>query len=95
MFASAIRLRARDRRQSPARCRFRAARAGSLFWNGLGFLTTVGRDRARADPAGRHGEPDGWFFVQVFVGSFGFLGGGARPLSLVAERRRRARPRAA
>jgi amino acid transporter len=71
MFASAIRLRERSaaaRRDSGAR----AAKAGSLFWNALGFLTTaVAIVLALIPPADTENKLS--FFVQVFIGSFGFL----------------------
>ena len=87
MFASAIRLRAEIARE-PQAIPVPGGRAGSLFWNGLGFLTTVvAIVLALIPPAD---TPDKTaFFVQVFIGSFGFLFAGLI-LYALAERRRRA-----
>ena len=47
-------------------------RAGSVFWNGLGFLTTViAIVLALVPPADTTDKLS--FFLQVFIGSFGFL----------------------
>jgi len=86
MFASAIRLRAEIVRQ-PAAIPVPGGRWGSLFWNGLGFLTTsvsiVLALVPPADTADRHG-----FFVQVLGGSAGFLIAGWVLYSLAQRRRR-------
>ena len=86
MFASAIKLRAEIARQ-PRAIPVPGGNGGSLFWNGLGFLHDRRGDRSRPHPAGRqHGQAS--FFVQVFIGSFGFLAAGL-VLYALAERRRR------
>ncbi|MEP6995854.1 MAG: amino acid permease, partial [Acidobacteriota bacterium] len=86
MFASAIRLRAEIARQ-PGAIPVPGGQGGSYFWNGLGFLTTaVAIVLALIPPSD---SPDKVaFFVQVFVGSFGFLAAGL-VLYALAERRRR------
>src|SRR5262249_54407340 len=86
MFASAIRLREEIARQ-PGAIPVPGGKGGSLFWNSLGFLTTfvaiVLSLIPPADPTNRLA-----FFVEVFIGSFGFLGAGL-VLYWLAERRRR------
>jgi glutamate:GABA antiporter len=93
MFASAIRLRpaiAAEPRAIPVP----GGAVGSALWNGLGFLTTavaiVLALIPPADTADRLG-----FFVQVFVGSFGFLGAGLVLYALAERRRKRAEATAA
>jgi amino acid transporter len=86
MFASAIRLRAEIRRQ-PGAIPVPGGDAGSVFWNGLGFLTTaVAIVLALIPPEDTANKTS--FFVQVFIGSFGFLAAGL-VLYAMAERRRR------
>jgi glutamate:GABA antiporter len=86
MFASAIRLREEIRRQ-PGAIPVPGGKAGSLFWNALGFLTTaVAIVLALIPPADTENKTS--FFVQVFIGSFGFLAAGL-VLYWLAERRRR------
>ena len=86
MFASAIRLRAEIRKQ-PGAIPVPGGEAGSFFWNGLGFLTTaVAIVLALIPPSDTENKTS--FFVQVFVGSFGFLAAGL-VLYALAERRRR------
>ena len=71
-------------------------RAGSVFWNGLGFLTTVVAIVLALIPPADTADKTG-FFVQVFIGSFGFLFAGLI-LYAMAERRgagRRSRRRIA
>jgi amino acid transporter len=86
MFASAIRLRAEIRRQ-PGAIPVPGGDAGSVFWNGLGFLTTaVAIMLALIPPEDTANKTS--FFVQVFIGSFGFLAAGL-VLYAMAERRRR------
>ena len=86
MFASAIRLRAEIRRQ-PDAIPVPGGAAGSVFWNGLGFLTTaVAIVLALIPPEDTANKTS--FFAQVFVGSFGFLAAGL-VLYAMAERRRR------
>ena len=86
MFAAAIRLR-REIAATDGAVPVPGGRAGSAFWNGLGFLTTlVAIVLALVPPAD---TPDRMaFFVQVAVGSFGFVAAGI-VLYALAERRRR------
>jgi amino acid transporter len=86
MFASAIRLRA-DIAKQPGAVPVPGGSAGSFFWNGLGFLTTVVAIVLALIPPADSPNKVG-FFVEVFVGSFGFLGAGF-VLYALAERRRR------
>ncbi|HKD16398.1 MAG TPA: APC family permease [Thermoanaerobaculia bacterium] len=86
MFASALRLRQEIARQ-PGAIPVPGGRGGSLFWNSLGFLTTfVAIVLALIPPADTANKTE--FFVEVFVGSFGFLFIGLI-LYALAERRRR------
>jgi glutamate:GABA antiporter len=86
MFASAVRLR-EEIRQQPGAIPVPGGKAGSLFWNALGFLTTaVAIVLALIPPADTENKTS--FFVQVFIGSFGFLAAGL-VLYWLAERRRR------
>jgi hypothetical protein len=62
--------------------------AGSLFWNGLGFVTTAVSIILALIPPEDSADKTG-FFIQVFVGSFGFLAAGLILYS-IAQRRRRA-----
>ena len=88
MFASAIRLRAEIRKQ-PGAIPVPGGDAGSFFWNGLGFLTTaVAIVLALIPPEDTANKTS--FFVQVFVGSFGFLAAGLVLYALAERRRRRA-----
>ncbi len=87
MFASAIRLRAEIARQ-PEAIPVPGGRAGSVFWNSLGFLTTLVSIVLALIPPADTPDRTG-FFVQVFIGSFGFLFAGFI-LYALAERRRRA-----
>jgi NhaP-type Na+/H+ or K+/H+ antiporter len=58
-----------------------------VLWNGLGFLTTaVAIVLALIPPADTENKTS--FFVQVFIGSFGFFVAGL-VLYWLAERRRR------
>jgi len=90
MFASAIRLE-RQIAATPGAIPVPGGRAGSLFWNSLGFLTTlVAIVLALVPPAD---TPDKRaFFVEVFIGSFGFLAAGFVLYALAERRRRRAAP---
>jgi amino acid transporter len=86
MFAAAIKLRLEIARQ-PGAIPVPGGKPGSLFWNGLGFLTTtVSIILALIPPADAADKQS--FFVQVLVGSFGFLAAGL-VLHSIAERRRR------
>ncbi len=71
MFAAAIKLRAEIAKQ-PGAVPVPGGAAGSFFWNGLGFLTTVVAIVLALIPPADTADKTG-FFVQVFVGSFGFL----------------------
>jgi len=87
MFASAIRLRA-DIARRPGSIPVPGGRPGSLVWNGLGFLTTfVSIVLALIPPADTTDKAG--FFVEVFVGSFGFLAAGFVLYALARRRRRR------
>jgi len=92
MFASAIRLRGEISRQ-PRAIPVPGGAAGSVFWNGLGFVTTAVAIVLALIPPADTADKTG-FFVQVFIGSFGFLGAGL-VLYALAERRRRKAERAA
>jgi amino acid transporter len=92
MFASAIKLRIEIARQ-PEAIPVPGGRVGNLFWNGLGFLTTSVAIILALIPPADTTDRQG-FFVQVLVGSFGFLGAGLI-LYAIAERRRRAGARLA
>ena len=92
MFASAIRLRGEISRQ-PGAIPVPGGAAGSVFWNGLGFVTTAVAIVLALIPPADTADKTG-FFVQVFIGSFGFLGAGL-VLYALAERRRRKAERAA
>jgi amino acid transporter len=88
MFASAIKLRAEIARQ-PRAVPVPGGNGGSLFWNGLGFLTTAVAIALALIPPADSTDKLG-FFVQVFIGSFGFLGAGFVLYALAERRRRRA-----
>jgi amino acid transporter len=90
MFASAIKLRVMIARQ-PGAIPVPGGIAGSLFWNGLGFLTTAVSIILALIPPEDSADKTS-VFVQVFVGSFGFLAAGLILYS-IAQRRRRADPR--
>jgi amino acid transporter len=87
MFASALKLRAAIARQ-PGAIPVPGGIAGSLFWNGLGFLTTVVSIILALIPPKDSADKTS-YFLQVFVGSFGFLAAGLILYS-IAQRRRRA-----
>jgi hypothetical protein len=74
MFASALKLRVMIARQAGA-IPVPGGIAGSLFWNGLGFLTTAIAILLALIPPEDSTDKTG-FFIQVFVGSFGFLAAG-------------------
>jgi amino acid transporter len=84
MFASALKLRLMIARQAGA-IPVPGGIAGSLFWNGLGFLTTAIAIFLALIPPEDSTDKTG-FFIQVFVGSFGFLAAGLILYS-VAQRR--------
>ncbi len=65
--------------------------AGSWFWNSLGFVTTlVAIVLALIPPA--DSTDAGGFFLQVALGSFGFVVAGLILYALAERRRRRAGP---
>jgi amino acid transporter len=86
MFAAAMKLRPEIARQASS-IPVPGGRAGSLFWNGLGFLTTSVSIILALIPPTETVDKAG-FFVQVLVGSAGFLAAGL-VLYALAERRRR------
>ena len=88
MFATAIRLRADIARQ-PGAIPVPGGRGGSVLWNGLGFLTTFVSIVLALIPPADTADKAG-FFVEVFVGSFGFLAAGFVLYALAQRRRRRA-----
>jgi len=88
MFASAIRLRPEIAAAADA-IPIPGGRSGSALVNGVGLLTTaVAIVLALVPPADTPDKKE--FFVEVFVGSFGFVGAGF-VLYALAERRRRRR----
>ena len=87
MFAAAIRLRAEIARQSAA-IPVPGGRWGSLFWNGVGLLTTTISILLALIPP-EDAVDKRAFFVQVLAGSVGFIAAGLI-LYAMAERRRRA-----
>jgi amino acid transporter len=90
MFAAAIRLRPEIARQ-PGAIPVPGGRGGSFFWNGLGFLTTaVAIVLALLPPADAQNKTG--FFVDVFVGSFGFVVAGFILYALAERRRRQSEP---
>ncbi|MFY9552884.1 MAG: amino acid permease, partial [Thermoanaerobaculia bacterium] len=86
MFAAAIKLRHEIARQ-PGAVPVPGGTAGSYFWNGLGFLTTVVAIVLALIPPADTADRTG-FFLQVAVGSFGFVVAGFI-LYALAQRRRR------
>jgi glutamate:GABA antiporter len=88
MFAAAIKLRPEIARQ-PGAVPVPGGAAGSIFWNSLGFVTTVVAIVLALIPPADTTDKLG-FFVKVFVGSFGFLGAGLILYALAERRRRRA-----
>jgi amino acid transporter len=87
MFASALKLRVMISRE-PGAIPVPGGIAGSLFWNGLGFLTTVVSIILALIPPEDSANKTS-YFLQVFVGSFGFLAAGLILYS-IAQRRRHA-----
>ncbi len=93
MFAAAIRLRLEIDRQ-PEAVPVPGGRIGSYFWNGLGFVTTLAAIVLALIPPADSTDPGG-FFLQVAVGSFGFVVAGILLYALAERRRRRAEAAAA
>jgi glutamate:GABA antiporter len=89
MFAAAIRLRADIAAQSAA-IPVPGGRWGSLFWNGVGLLTTAVSILLALMPPEDTVDKRA-FFVQVLAGSAGFVAAGLL-LYALAKRRRRAPP---
>ena len=87
MFASAMRLR-REIAAKPEAVPVPGGRAGSVFWNGLGFLTTTVAIVLALIPPADTANRTSWF-LQVFVGSFGFLAAGLVLFALAERRRKR------
>jgi glutamate:GABA antiporter len=85
MFATAIRLRADIARQ-PGAIPVPGGRGGSVVWNGLGFLTTFVSIVLALIPPADTADKAG-FFIEVFVGSFGFLAAGFVLYELARRRR--------
>jgi glutamate:GABA antiporter len=93
MFASAIRLR-KTIAAIPEAIPVPGGPAGSVLFNGLGFLTTiVAIVLALIPPADTPDKTS--FFVEVFVGSFGFLAAGLVFYAFAQRRRRRVETEAA
>jgi hypothetical protein len=86
MFASAIKLRVMIARQ-PGAIPVPGGVAGSLFWNGLGFVTTAVSIVLALIPPEDSADKTS-YFLQVFGGSFGFLAAGLILYS-IAQRSRR------
>jgi glutamate:GABA antiporter len=90
MFAATIRL-GRQIAETPEAIPIPGGRAGNAFVNGVGFLTTVVAILLALIPPADTPDRTG-FFVQVFIGSFGFLGVGLVLYALAERRRSRAGP---
>jgi amino acid transporter len=88
MFASAIRLRPAIAAE-PQAIPVPGGSLGSAMFNGLGFLTTAVAIVLALIPPADTTDKAG-FFVQVFVGSFGFVAAGLVLYALAERRRRRA-----
>ena len=93
MFAAAIKLRLDVLRQDGA-VPVPGGAAGSWLWNGLGFVTTIAAIVLALIPPADSNDPFG-FFLQVAVGSFGFVVAGILLYALAERRRRRAETAAA
>jgi glutamate:GABA antiporter len=85
MFAAAIKLRLEIAGQAGA-IPIPGGKSGSLFWNGLGFMTTSISIILALIPPSDSSENQS-FFVEVLTGSLGFLAAGF-VLFEIAERRR-------
>ena len=93
MFAAAIKMRLDIARQ-PGAVPVPGGAAGSWFWNSLGFVTTlVAIVLALIPPA--DAADRGAFFLQVALGSFGFVVAGLILYALAERRRKRAQSPAA
>ena len=93
MFAAAIKLRLAVLRQDGA-VPVPGGAAGSWLWNGLGFVTTIAAIVLALIPPADSKDPFG-FFLQVAVGSFGFVVAGILLYALAERRRRRSETAAA
>jgi glutamate:GABA antiporter len=92
MFAAAIKLRMEIARQ-PGAIPVPGGRMGSLFWNGLGFVTTTASIILALIPPEDTSDKQS-FFVQVLGGSVGFLAAGLLLYTLAEHRRHSANPAA-
>ncbi len=88
MFAAAIKLRLEIARE-PGGVPIPGGAAGSYLWNGLGFVTTIVAIVLALIPPADSTDRTG-FFVQVSLGSFGFVVAGIVLYALAERRRRRA-----
>ena len=86
MFAAAVKLRLQIARE-PGGVPIPGGATGSYLWNGLGFVTTIVAIVLALIPPADSTDRTG-FFVQVSVGSFGFVVAGV-VLYALAERRRK------
>jgi amino acid transporter len=85
MFAAAIKLRVDIARQ-PDAIAVPGGKWGSLFWNGLGLLTTSVAIILALIPPADEADPRG-FFMQVLIGSRGFVAAGWVLYAMAARRR--------
>ncbi len=93
MFAAAIKLRL-DIAREPGGVPIPGGATGSYLWNGLGFVTTIVAIVLALIPPADSTDRTG-FFVQVSVGSFGFVVAGFVLYALAERRRRRTEAMAA
>jgi glutamate:GABA antiporter len=90
MFAAAIRLR-REIGATPEAIPVPGGRLGSMLVNGVGFLTTVVAIVLALIPPADTQNRSSWF-LQVFVGSFGFLAAGFVLYAMAVRRRASSAP---